>query len=412
RRPSVLKDASSWKAVAADTLGNVLALAGVSGDFQRRTFDPWGNPLTRDAAGSLRAATLQERRADYDDLPLAWATQEVDPDTGLSHYHFREYSPSLGGWLTRDPIGLAGGYLNLRSYLGNRPADALDAWGEVGNYLTMDTWMKGEGKQACPSSDESLLSEFITELERELANELSLENLLKNVNPSLRIADGMVQSAREAYEASSAAYRASIEHKSSKKAAAYYAASYFVASFTGIRKLHGAISGETAIAGQDGELQQRNLSKFERTKYGLAGAVELATLFLALKSTVGSTTPMGVSETANYAQTSFRESFSKNGALKLSEVTGLPIRTIDDLAGALRAGTVKPSQIPVNIINNESGQLILNTRTAQALERAGIPRNQWNMVNQTGNATFEAMLKEQLERNQLGPSGTTLPPQK
>jgi hypothetical protein len=38
-------------------------------------------------------------------------------------------SPSLGGWLTQDPIGLAGGYLNLRSYLGNRPADALDKEG-------------------------------------------------------------------------------------------------------------------------------------------------------------------------------------------------------------------------------------------------------------------------------------------
>jgi RHS repeat-associated protein len=125
-----LKDGSSWKAVAADTLGNVLALAGTNGDFTRRTFDPWGNPLTRDASGNLRASTLQERRADYDALPLAWASQEVDPDTGLTHYHFREYSPSLGGWLTRDPIGLAGGYLNLRSYLGNRPADELDVWGE------------------------------------------------------------------------------------------------------------------------------------------------------------------------------------------------------------------------------------------------------------------------------------------
>ncbi len=126
---AVLKDASSWKAVAADTLGNVLALAGVNGDFTRRTFDPWGNPLTRDSAGNLRASTLQERRTDYDALPLAWASQEYDPDTGLTHYHFREYSPSLGGWLATDPIGLAGGYLNLRSYLGNMPSDALDVWG-------------------------------------------------------------------------------------------------------------------------------------------------------------------------------------------------------------------------------------------------------------------------------------------
>jgi RHS repeat-associated protein len=126
---AVLKDGSSWKAVASDTLGNVHALAGTNGDFTRRTFDPWGNPLVRDASGSLRASTLNERRADYEALPLAWASQEVDPDTGLTHYHFREYSPSLGGWLTTDPIGLAGGYLNLRSYLGNRPADALDKEG-------------------------------------------------------------------------------------------------------------------------------------------------------------------------------------------------------------------------------------------------------------------------------------------
>ncbi len=128
---AVLKDGSSWKAVASDTLGNVLALAGTNGDFTRRTFDPWGIPLVRDASGSLRASTLNERRADYEALPLAWASQEVDPDTGLTHYHFREYSPSLGGWLTQDPIGLAGGYLNLRSYLGNRPADELDVWGEI-----------------------------------------------------------------------------------------------------------------------------------------------------------------------------------------------------------------------------------------------------------------------------------------
>jgi RHS repeat-associated protein len=162
---AILKDASSWKAVAADTLGNVLALAGTGGDFTRRTFDPWGNPLVRDASGSLRASTLTERRADYDALPLACASQEYDPDTGLTHYHFREYSPSLGGWLTTDPIGLAGGYLNLRSYLGNRPMDALDkdgrwlwiaAWAGVGaivggvtGYMekgTLEGALKGAGK--------------------------------------------------------------------------------------------------------------------------------------------------------------------------------------------------------------------------------------------------------------------------
>jgi predicted PhzF superfamily epimerase YddE/YHI9 len=116
----------------------------------------------------------------------------------------------------------------------------------------------------------------------------------------------------------------------------------------------------------------------------------------------------GVRATANFAQTSFREGFSKAGSAELSKIAGAPIRTIDDLAGALRLGAIKPGQIPVNIINRGSNQLILNTRTAQALERAGIPRSQWNAVNQSGNAQFEAMLDAQLGRNQLGPSGTML----
>jgi len=116
----------------------------------------------------------------------------------------------------------------------------------------------------------------------------------------------------------------------------------------------------------------------------------------------------GVPVTANFAQTSFREAFSKAGAAELSKITGMPIQTIDDLAAALRSRSVSPSQIPVNTINRGGPTLILNTRTAQALERAGIPRSQWNGINQTGNPLFEQMLTDQLRRNQLSPAGTPL----
>jgi RHS repeat-associated protein len=232
--------------------------------------------LVRDSSGSLRAATLNERRADYDALPLAWASQEVDPDTGLTHYHFREYSPSLGGWLTRDPIGLAGGYLNLRSYLGNRPTDTLDAWGEVGNYLTMDVWMKERGTKVCTSSEDDIFDKLLSELLARMAEELEFENIIKNaLFPGVRAIEGIADSAKEAYVVSEAAYRASIAHKSSDAEAIYYSTSYFVASFTGIRKLHGAISGETATTSRDGELSASSLSQAERLKYGAIGTVEL-----------------------------------------------------------------------------------------------------------------------------------------
>jgi hypothetical protein len=75
--------------------------------------------------------------------------------------------------LTRDPIGLAGGYLNLRSYLGNRPTDALDVWGEVGNWLTMDG--NNHSIAEMVAETESKRQREIAELEKrksEIANRL------------------------------------------------------------------------------------------------------------------------------------------------------------------------------------------------------------------------------------------------
>ena len=71
---------------------------------------------------------------------------------------------------------------------------------------------------------------------------------------------------------------------------------------------------------------------------------------------------------------------------------------------------LRPSDIPVNYIVRPGGNtLILNTRTAQALEQAGIPRSQWNVVNQTGDPLFERLLAEQLQRNNLTNSGIANP---
>lgn len=54
----------------------------------------------------------------------------------------------------------------------------------------------------------------------------------------------------------------------------------------------------------------------------------------------------------------------------------------------------------------DGNTLMLNTRSAQALEQAGIPRAQWNAVNMTGDAAAEARLTGQLQRNGLPSQGT------
>jgi len=106
----------------------------------------------------------------------------------------------------------------------------------------------------------------------------------------------------------------------------------------------------------------------------------------------------GVLEGANFAQKTFGRMFSKGGAF-----AG---RSVDDVAGALRSGAMKPSEVPIDYIVREGNTLILNTRSAQALEAAGIPRSAWTAVNRTGQEMYEAMLSGQLQRNGLTSVGT------
>jgi RHS repeat-associated protein len=53
----------------------------------------------------------------------------LDPDTGSYYVRARTLSPVLARWLSEDPIGFAGGDVNLYRYVGNRPTYAMDATG-------------------------------------------------------------------------------------------------------------------------------------------------------------------------------------------------------------------------------------------------------------------------------------------
>lgn len=103
---------------------------------------------------------------------------------------------------------------------------------------------------------------------------------------------------------------------------------------------------------------------------------------------------------ARFAQKDFREGFSQGG--------GFAGQTIDDVAKALRSGALDPQHVPIDIIVREGNTLILNTRSAQALTRAGIPRALWNVKNVTGNPFFERLLSGQLSRNRLLSHGIEL----
>lgn len=69
-----------------------------------------------------------------------FSTKPYDEKTGLVNYGYRFYSPAMGRWITRDPIGESGGF-NLYGFVGNNPVNWRDPYGlvtagEVGDALS------------------------------------------------------------------------------------------------------------------------------------------------------------------------------------------------------------------------------------------------------------------------------------
>ena len=63
--------------------------------------------------------------------PFRFSTKYWDDETGLGYWGYRYYSPRLGRWISRDPIGEAGN-INLFRYTYNNPIDAYDIAGLFG----------------------------------------------------------------------------------------------------------------------------------------------------------------------------------------------------------------------------------------------------------------------------------------
>jgi len=60
--------------------------------------------------------------------PFRFSTKYHDDETGLVYYGFRYYSPELGRWINRDPLGELGG-MNLYAFVGNNPVIYSDPLG-------------------------------------------------------------------------------------------------------------------------------------------------------------------------------------------------------------------------------------------------------------------------------------------
>lgn len=113
-----------------------------------------------------------------------------------------------------------------------------------------------------------------------------------------------------------------------------------------------------------------------------------------------------------YMQTTYDEVFSATGRKIHSETAGVKIRTIDDLADAIRSGQVAPEKIAVNYVERDGVRVVADTRTSIALERAGVDPAEWNWVNKTGDDVIEDNVNKALQRNDLDEPTRTKPDKK
>jgi len=107
-----------------DGLGSVRDITGAGGKLKQRQ---------RYSAYGITTVEKDERGQDYEfvDSPYAYTGRELDWETGLQFHHARYYDPRKGSWVSSDPIGFAGGDLNLYRYVGNSPTMYTDPSGLI-----------------------------------------------------------------------------------------------------------------------------------------------------------------------------------------------------------------------------------------------------------------------------------------
>jgi RHS repeat-associated protein len=102
---------------AYDGNGNVVGLVcttngAVAANYE---YDPFGQTIRMSGVAAK-------------DNPWRFSTKRVDNETDLVWYEYRAYSPSLGRFISRDPVGETGGN-NLYRYVRNCPSDGVDRLG-------------------------------------------------------------------------------------------------------------------------------------------------------------------------------------------------------------------------------------------------------------------------------------------
>ena len=116
-----IKTNGQWYYYLSDIQGSTLMLTDASG-HSAATYDFTDYGETRQTTGDTSLYN-----------PFLYTGQEYDAETALYHLRARHYSPTLGRFFSRDPIGYAGGS-NMMAYCAADPVNGADPSGLNGTF--------------------------------------------------------------------------------------------------------------------------------------------------------------------------------------------------------------------------------------------------------------------------------------
>jgi RHS repeat-associated protein len=110
--------------VTTDAMGSVTSVLSSTGEvLERRSYDAFGQMTCMLPDGTPVATSPTG-------LKVGFHGQLIDELTGMYQMGYRWYSPVLGRWASRDPIGLEGGVNECSAY-GNNPINRIDPLGTI-----------------------------------------------------------------------------------------------------------------------------------------------------------------------------------------------------------------------------------------------------------------------------------------
>ena len=145
---------------ARDHLGSVISGSATGG---KGVFGPFGENV----------GLLVQKNSPSIPIVYGFTGREFDPESGFYYYRGRYYDPQTGRFLTKDPIGLAGGDTNLYRYVGNNPINFTDPTG-------LEAFPYHEGAD---SPERQMISEAMRQLRSQYPG------VVRGVSPAIRPGD-------------------------------------------------------------------------------------------------------------------------------------------------------------------------------------------------------------------------------